>query len=161
LTSRKHRGLRFRIAADGEKGIVRVEKGVTFIEARGKVVLGEGSYANAGTQLRAAGADIVIGKHVGIGYNCLLVTSYGSHYLGNEAMKRKRPILVKDHAWIGWGAMIRGGVTIGRWAVVGMGAVVLEDVPDFMVVVGNPAKIVGRRPDYDLIQLQEKSLIES
>ena len=43
-------------------------------------------------------------------------------------------------ASIGAGAIIRCGVTIGKWATVGCGAVVLEDVPDGVTVVGNPAK---------------------
>ena len=43
-------------------------------------------------------------------------------------------------ASIGAGAVIRCGVTIGEWATVGCGAVVLEDVPDGVTVIGNPAK---------------------
>ena len=131
--------------------------GVTYIAHRGKIILGKYSAANSGTTFDARGANIIIGNNVGIGHNCFFVTSYGSHYLGQEAEKRKQDILVKDNAWIAYGAMIRGGVTIGRWATVGMGAVVLDDVPDFMVAVGNPAKIVGRRPDYKLILEAERT----
>lgn len=47
-------------------------------------------------------------------------------------------------ASIGAGAVILGGVTIGRWAMVGAGAVVVEDVPEGAIVVGNPAKVVKR-----------------
>lgn len=43
-------------------------------------------------------------------------------------------------AFVGTGATIRQGVRVGAWAVVGMGAVVLEDVPPAMTVVGNPAR---------------------
>ncbi|MEO7912514.1 MAG: acyltransferase [Roseiflexaceae bacterium] len=46
-------------------------------------------------------------------------------------------------AAIGAGAVIVTGVTIGRWAMVGSGAVVTRDVPDHAVVVGNPARILG------------------
>lgn len=54
-------------------------------------------------------------------------------------------ISIEDHAYIGTGAMIRQGkpgwpLTIGRGAVIGMGAVVTKDVPPGVVVVGNPAK---------------------
>ena len=135
----------------------RIEKGVTIIESRGRVVMGAGSGANSGTTFRAQGASIIIGKNVGIGYNCFFVTSYGSHYLGDEAMKRKKPIVVKDNAWIGYGAMIRGGVTIGKFAVVGMGAVVLHDVPDYHVAAGNPAVDVGLRPDYEQVLEAERT----
>jgi UDP-2-acetamido-3-amino-2,3-dideoxy-glucuronate N-acetyltransferase len=46
-------------------------------------------------------------------------------------------------AAIGAGAVIVTGVTIGRWAMVGSGAVVTKDVPDHALVVGNPAHVIG------------------
>jgi len=46
-------------------------------------------------------------------------------------------------AAIGAGAIIVTGVTIGRWAMIGSGAVVTKDVPDYALVLGNPARIVG------------------
>ena len=49
---------------------------------------------------------------------------------------------MKKGAHVGLGANIIQGVTIGEHAVVGAGAVVLNDVPDHAVVVGNPAKII-------------------
>ncbi len=51
-------------------------------------------------------------------------------------------ITVADGAWIGGGAIILDGVRIGRNAVVGAGAVVTRDVPDYCVVIGNPARVV-------------------
>jgi acetyltransferase-like isoleucine patch superfamily enzyme len=51
-------------------------------------------------------------------------------------------IVVEDGAWIGGGAIILDGVRIGRNAVVGAGAVVTKDVPDYMIVAGNPARVV-------------------
>ena len=52
------------------------------------------------------------------------------------------PIVVKDGASIGAGAVILPGITIGKNAIVGAGAVVTADVPDNAVVVGNPARIL-------------------
>ena len=46
-------------------------------------------------------------------------------------------------AAIGAGAIIVTGVTIGRWAMIGSGAVVTKDVPDYALVVGNPARVIG------------------
>lgn len=46
-------------------------------------------------------------------------------------------------AAIGAGAVIVTGVTVGRWAMIGSGAVVTKDVPDHALVVGNPARILG------------------
>lgn len=50
---------------------------------------------------------------------------------------------VRKHASIGSNATIMGGVTIGEGALVGAGAVVTKDVPDYAVVAGVPAKVVG------------------
>ncbi len=46
-------------------------------------------------------------------------------------------------AAIGANATIRCGITIGRWAMVGMGSAVIHDVPDYGLVVGNPARLIG------------------
>jgi UDP-2-acetamido-3-amino-2,3-dideoxy-glucuronate N-acetyltransferase len=50
---------------------------------------------------------------------------------------------VKFGAAIGAGAVIVTGVTVGRWAMVGSGSVVTKDVPDYALVVGNPARVIG------------------
>lgn len=55
------------------------------------------------------------------------------------------PIIIKDYAWICTGAIVIYGVTIGKAAVVAAGAVVTKDVPDYAIVAGNPAKIIGER----------------
>ncbi len=54
------------------------------------------------------------------------------------------PVLVREGASIGAGAVVLPGVTIGCWAMVGAGAVVTHDVPDHTLVVGNPAHVAGR-----------------
>lgn len=52
------------------------------------------------------------------------------------------PITIEDGVWIGGGAIVLGGVTLGEGCVVGAGAVVTRDVPPNTVVAGNPAKVV-------------------
>ncbi len=52
--------------------------------------------------------------------------------------------LVREGASIGAGAVVLPGVTIGRWALVGAGAVVTRDVQEQALVVGNPARVAGR-----------------
>lgn len=52
--------------------------------------------------------------------------------------------LVKYGAAVGSRSVILPGVTIGRWALIGAGSVVTRDVPDYALVVGNPARIIGR-----------------
>ena len=53
-------------------------------------------------------------------------------------------IRIEDGAWLGAGAIILPGVTIGRKSVVGAGSVVTRDVPPYSIVAGNPARIIGR-----------------
>lgn len=51
--------------------------------------------------------------------------------------------LVRAGAAIGANSTIVCGITIGRWAMIGSGSVVTKDVPDYALVVGNPARIIG------------------
>lgn len=53
------------------------------------------------------------------------------------------PTLVREGATIGAGCVIGNDLTIGRFAMVGMGSVVTKSVPDFHLVLGHPAKTVG------------------
>lgn len=54
------------------------------------------------------------------------------------------PIIIEDDAWIGFNSTILEGVTIGKGAVVGAATVVTKDVEAYAIVVGNPARVVGR-----------------
>ena len=53
-----------------------------------------------------------------------------------------KPVRICRHAWIGQNSFILKGVTVGEGAVVGVGSVVLADVPPYAVVMGNPARVV-------------------
>jgi acetyltransferase-like isoleucine patch superfamily enzyme len=84
--------------------------------------------------------SISIGRRVVINDGVQLLTA--SHSLSDVSWPvRTAPIAIGDYAWIATNAMILPGVTIGRGATVGAGAVVREDVPDYAVVVGNPAML--------------------
>jgi len=120
----------------------------------GKVRVGTGTYINPDSWLRAVGANITIGKHCRISYRVCLQTKYGSKLIGSACDERTKPIVICDNVWIGWWALIKGGVTIGDFAIVGMGAVVVKNVEPFHVVVGNPAKDIGLRLDADEIKSQ-------
>ena len=56
--------------------------------------------------------------------------------------QKRAPVRIEDHAWIGFGALIMKGVTIGHHAVVAANAVVTRDVPPHAVAAGNPARII-------------------
>ncbi|MGL4833062.1 MAG: DapH/DapD/GlmU-related protein, partial [Shewanella sp.] len=56
-------------------------------------------------------------------------------------------IIIGNDVWIGAQAGIVDGVTIGDHAVIGMGCIVTKDVPDWAIVAGNPARVIGDRRD--------------
>ena len=110
--------------------------------------LGQGSYLNMGATL-LDNAPIRIGAGVMIGPNVQIYTA--AHAL--EADERLQgvetalPVTIEDRVWIGGGAILLPGVTIGREAIVGAGAVVSKDVPAGARVVGNPARILPARAE--------------
>lgn len=67
-----------------------------------------------------------------------------------------KPITVEDNVWIGGSATILGGVTIGKNAIVGAGAVVTKDVEPNTIVVGNPARVLRKITTEDSKKFQEE-----
>lgn len=59
--------------------------------------------------------------------------------------RRSTPVTIGHDVWIGHGAIVLAGRSIGTGAVVAGGAVVTKDVPDYTIVAGNPARIIRRR----------------
>lgn len=105
--------------------------------------IGESSSVGWFTLLDARGG-ITIGENVTVASYCKLVT--GTHDIESPQFTGSvNPIIIKDYAWVCTGAIILGGVTIGRGAVVAAGAVVTKDVPDMTVVGGVPAKVIKKR----------------
>ena len=104
-----------------------------------RVKIGKDVFINSNCLMMARGG-IEIEDGVKIAANAQLITNNHDPY--DLSVLTCRKIVIKKGAWIGAGATILPGVCIGRHAIVGAGAVVTRDVPDFAVVVGNPAKIV-------------------
>lgn len=89
---------------------------------------------------------------VTIGTNCLFgpaVQIYTATHpldwrLRADWLESGKPVTVGDHVWVGGGAILLPGVTVGARAVVGAGAVVTRDVPEDTLVAGNPARAIRR-----------------
>jgi acetyltransferase-like isoleucine patch superfamily enzyme len=87
---------------------------------------------------------IEIGDDVVLSAGCMLIdASLETRGTENRGYVEK-PIRILDGAWVGAGAIILPGVTLGRQCVVGAGSVVTSDVADFTVVAGNPAKFLKK-----------------
>lgn len=89
-------------------------------------------------------AAITIGDDVQIATNVQLLAALHPVEPGPRRAKLEsaRPISVGDNVWLGGGVIVLPGVTIGANTVVGAGAVVTRDLPDDVVAVGNPARVV-------------------
>ncbi|HVG02433.1 MAG TPA: sugar O-acetyltransferase [Nitrospira sp.] len=89
-------------------------------------------------------ASIIIGDHVQIAPAVQLYTAQHPLDAGirRSGLESASPIRIGHDVWIGGGAIVLPGVTIGDRSVVGAGSVVVYDVPSDSLVVGNPARIV-------------------
>ncbi len=103
--------------------------------------------------------DVIIGDHVTVKSGVYLwdgIRVEDCVFIGpnatfsNDAFPRSksRPVtfsrvILKEGASLGAGCKIMAGITIGRYAMIGMGTLITKDVPDFALVYGTPAKIQG------------------
>ena len=107
------------------------------------IELGENFYANHNLMILDA-AKVKFGDHVFIAPDC------GFHAAGhpidterrNQGLEYGWPITVGDNVWIGAGVQVLPGVTIGSNVVIGAGSVVTKDIPDNVVAVGNPCRVL-------------------
>lgn len=104
---------------------------------------GARSFANFGLVLLDV-ATVTIGDDVQIGPHVQLLTA--THPLEPGPRKDKwesaEPIVIGDNVWLGGGVIVCPGVTIGADTVVGAGSVVTRDLPNGVVAVGSPARVV-------------------
>lgn len=106
-----------------------------------KVRIGKNVVVMNNSLFMAAG-EITIEDDVMVAANVQLISN--NHDLYDHAVLTCKPIHLKRNCWIGAGATILPGVTVGENAVVAAGAVVTKDVEENIVVGGNPAKLIKR-----------------
>ncbi|MEM2160392.1 MAG: acyltransferase [Candidatus Nitrosotenuis sp.] len=91
---------------------------------------------------------IEIGDNVTISSNSMIfahINPSANEFLKKHGYPRTiKPVRIKNGAVISVGCIIVAGVTIGENSIVGAGSVVAQDVPDYCVVVGNPARVVKK-----------------
>jgi maltose O-acetyltransferase len=114
------------------------------------------------------GRDISIGDYSGIGINAWIGsgTTIGAHVMmgpdvmvfnrnhqasrcdipmSEQGMASYMPVTIEDDVWIGARAILLPGVTVHSHSIVGAGSVVTKDVPSWVVVAGNPARVLRDR----------------
>ncbi len=102
---------------------------------------GKDVFINSGCHFQDQGG-IIIEDGSFIGHNVVLATINHDLDPTNNRKNHYAPITIESHVWIGSNATILPGVTIGEWAVVAAGAVVIKDVPPYTVVGGVPARVL-------------------
>lgn len=123
---------------------VNIEKGAMITSL---MEIGDRSGVGINAQMHG---QIIIGKDVMMGPECIIYTTNHKFDRTDVPMRlqgfsEQRPVSIEDDVWIGGRVTILPGVHIGRGAIIGAGAVVTKDVPEFAIVGGNPAKILKYR----------------
>lgn len=133
--------------------------------------IGEGCYIESPLHANFGGRHVHFGKNIYANFNLTLVddthiyvgdytmfgpnvvVSTGSHPILPELRKKayqyNAPIHIGKNCWIGAGAIILPGITIGDNVVVGAGSIVTKDLPNNVVAVGNPCRILRNVNKHD------------
>jgi acetyltransferase-like isoleucine patch superfamily enzyme len=158
---------------------VRIASQVTLRANTGQatgISIGDGSTVNESVIIAANQGQVTVGQRSWIGPFCL-VYGNGDVSIGDNVLVAAHtsintvshnfercdmpindqgiycdPVTIHDDVWIGMNAVILQGVTIGRGAIVGAGAVVTRDVPPWSVVMGVPARVVSRRRNAPVLE---------
>ncbi len=125
------------------------------------VHLGSHVYVNYNLTL-VDDTHIYIGDHVMIAPNVVIAT--GTHPIHPELRRKEAqfnlPVHIQDNVWLGAGCLVMPGVTIGENSVIGAGSVVTKDIPENVVAVGNPCRVLRDISEKDLTVYHKESLID-
>lgn len=123
----------------------------------GANITGTPAYIDNSAHIDTSGG-LAIGKNVVISVNAIILThdwSFLCRYRAREISPSAKafdtlafkPVSIGDHSFIGAGAILLPGTQIGKHCIIGSGAVVKGNIPDYAIVVGNPARQIGDTRD--------------
>lgn len=114
------------------------------------VFMGNLVYANFNLTL-VDDAEIRIGSHCMFGPNVTIATAGHPVEPGlrRQAIQFNMPVHIGENVWVGAGAVILPGVSIGNDSVIGAGSVVTKDIPANVVAVGNPCRVLREIGEHD------------
>lgn len=124
------------------------------------VHFGKGVYANFGLTL-VDDTHIYVGDHTLFGPNVVLATA--SHpilpELREKGLQFNLPIHIGKNCWLGSGAVVLPGVSVGDNSVIGAGSVVTSDVPANVIAVGNPCRVLREIGERDRVYYNKECRI--
>ncbi len=114
------------------------------------VHFGNGIYANSNLTIVDDG-HVYVGDKVMFGPNVTVATA--NHpieaALREKGLQYNKDVYIEENVWIGAGAIIVPGVRIGKNSVIGAGSVVTKDIPENVVAVGNPCRVLRKISEYE------------
>jgi acetyltransferase-like isoleucine patch superfamily enzyme len=140
------------ITVSGNNNKICFEKGIYLITSV-ITIRGEGCLVYIGNNSTFGGVRIVNtgnSNHIHIGADCLFsdhieIWASDTHPIFDEQkniINKEKPIVIGDKVWVGSRVIILKGVTIRSGSIIGMGTVVVKDVPEFSISVGSPNRTV-------------------
>lgn len=163
--------LGFYFTTIGEVGQIKYDKTIIHLNRdsklilKGQVNLGSGVRVIAGKNAKVtigsntaitANSKIFCKNEINIGNNCaiswdvtIMDTDFHSIVENGWEKEKESPVNIGNHVWIGCGAKILKGVTIGDNSVVAANAIVVKDVPPNTIVAGNPAKVIKKNINWN------------
>lgn len=125
------------------------------------VHFGKGVYANFNLTLVDDG-EIFVGDNVMFAPNVIVDTA--THPIHPELRRKQAqynlPIYIGDNVWIGAGSIVLPGVKIGKNSVIGAGSIVTRDIPENVVAIGSPCKVLREINEDDLKYYHKDMIID-
>ena len=116
----------------------------------GYLEIGDNTMINYNTSI-SYGDHVKIGKNVLIGAYSFIIGALTHRFdridipIIAQEKESKGGIIIEDNVWIGAGVYVLNGVKIGRDSIIGVGAVVTKNIPEFSIAVGVPARVIKKR----------------
>lgn len=120
------------------------------------IEIGKNFYANYNFTILDA-AKVKIGDHVLIGPNVSLITV--NHPIDKDFRAKgyeiSKEIIIENHVWLGANVTVNPGVIIGANSIIGSGSVVTKNIPENVIAVGNPCKVLRQITEKDKTDFEE------
>ena len=114
------------------------------------LIIGSNTYIGEYNNIRAGGGLIQIGNNCSISQHISIIAS--NHKYDRSSLIRSQLwdlknnyVIIKDDVWVGANVVILPGVTVSRGAIIGAGSIVTKDVPEYAIILGSPARVIGYR----------------